>query len=807
MVPLNRRQSVDKALLQSEERMRALYNAVPVPIYIWQKTGDDFVLIDYNNAALTFTKAKVGDFVGQSASEMYRNMPEIIEEMSRCLDEKTVIQREMLYQLNSTDEVKHLAVQYVFVPPDLVLVHTEDITEREQAEKALQEAHDNLEVRVRERTAELRMANKKLRREIEERERAEEEYRKSEERYRELFNSIMEGIGLVDENEVIQYCNPAYAEIFEAASAEDMIGKNLMDYMPESQKDIVLSQTALRRTNVPSQYELEITTAKNNKKSIFVSISPRFDKQNKYVGAFGCIIDITDRKQAEEVLRESEERFRTVADFAYDWDYWIDPDGRYVYMSPSCERITGYCVEDFLGDPTLLESITHPDDRAILDEHPCHKSDKNESCVIEFRIITRGGRERWVEHMCRPVSSSDGRFLGRRVSNRDITERRRMEEEIAKMEKLKSLGVLAGGIAHDFNNIMTAILGNVSIAKLEVDSQSELYERLSDAEKAISRAQDLTSQFITFSKGGAPVKQEFSIAELVTESARFVLSGSNVRIEFSIPDDLPSVNIDRGQINQVISNLVINADQAMPGGGVIRISAENVSLREEDSIPLKAGNYVRISIKDEGVGIPEEHIRNIFDPYYTTKQKGSGLGLAVTYSIIRGHNGHINVESELGKGTRFHIYLPVSGKPCRKEKKIDELKPATGTGRVLIMDDDEAIRRMAGMALKNLGYDIGLARDGDEAIAMYLQARDSGQPFDVVFMDLTIPGGIGAKEAMAKLLKIDPGVKALVSSGYSTDPVVADYKDYGFKGTIPKPYNVRQLSRALHDVMLTPVVS
>jgi CheY-like chemotaxis protein len=303
---------------------------------------------------------------------------------------------------------------------------------------------------------------------------------------------------------------------------------------------------------------------------------------------------------------------------------------------------------------------------------------------------------------------------------------------------------------------------------------------------------------LTFAKGGIPVKETALIKDIIKESSLFVLRGSKSRCEFSIAEDLWPAEVDAGQISQVINNIMINANQAMPTGGIIQVTAENLIIDNGDGLPLKSGRYIRISIKDQGVGIAEKHLLKVFDPYFTTKQEGNGLGLATTYSIIKKHDGHITVESRLGVGTTFHIYLPASDKivPEKEEGRL-----ITGQGRILVMDDEAPLRKMVGKMLKILGYESEFAKDGAEAIRMFKEAKEAEKPYDAVILDLTIPGGMGGKEAINKFLEIDPEVKAIVSSGYSVDPVLANFQEYGFKGMMPKPFESLSLSKVLHEVL------
>jgi signal transduction histidine kinase/CheY-like chemotaxis protein len=383
---------------------------------------------------------------------------------------------------------------------------------------------------------------------------------------------------------------------------------------------------------------------------------------------------------------------------------------------------------------------------------------------------------------------------------RDVTISRKLKEESFRVQKLESLGLLAGGIAHDFNNILTGILGSIGLAKLSAAPEDKLFQKLQDAEKGAWRARDLTEQLLTFSRGGAPIKKTTSLGKILNEAVPFALRGSNVKYDLSIPENIMPVEVDEGQINQVIHNLVINADQAMPTGGILSVSAENVYISSEDGLPVSEGAYVVITVKDTGAGIPTEYLEKVFDPYFTTKQKGSGLGLAVSYSIIKGHHGFIRVESDLGRGTSFFIYLPGSDKELNLQSgsAIEEL-PCTG--KILIMDDEAMIRDVALEMLSIKGFEVHCARDGYEAIELYRQAMEQGCRFDAIIMDLTIPGSMGGKETVAELLKMDPTVKAIVSSGYSHDPIMSQYESHGFAGVVTKPYKIENLVNALATVI------
>jgi signal transduction histidine kinase/ActR/RegA family two-component response regulator len=385
------------------------------------------------------------------------------------------------------------------------------------------------------------------------------------------------------------------------------------------------------------------------------------------------------------------------------------------------------------------------------------------------------------------------------------------EDELIKANRLESVAVLAGGIAHDFNNMLTAILGNVSLAKMRAPQDDDLIKRLSNAEKATLRAQDLTRQLLTMTQDSKSVKQLASIREVVQEAIDFSLRGSNVRYELSMPTGLWPVEMDTGQISQVMHNLIINADHAMPEGGVIRVHARNI--RIDDPLPdlgpanlrtLSPGPYVNIVIRDQGIGIDAAHLRNIFAPYFTTKAHGNGLGLATAYVIVKKHQGIIYAESEVDVGTTFHLYLPAS--PARHVMAQSDIAPpiASSAGRILIMEDDETLHDVIGSILDMLGYKVVFTRDGHETLAIYQQARAAGSPFDAVILDLTIPGGMGGRQTLSELLVIDPQVKAIVVSGYATDPILVQCQRYGFCGGIAKPYRAQQLHQVLCEVIQAP---
>jgi PAS domain S-box-containing protein len=511
----------------------------------------------------------------------------------------------------------------------------------------------------------------------------------------------------------------------------------------------------------------------------------------------GMLIDITERKRTEEALRESEEQYRLIIENSRDIIFTLDADGKFLFVSPSLQENMGYEISELQNRP--FQSIIHPDHIRDCEENIRKNIEKGERTPgFEYRVKDKSGNWRWHTTSGAAARDTNGSFLYFVGIARDITERKRLEEELLKADKLESVGILAGGIAHDFNNILTSIVGNISLAMRHVKPGSRAFDLLSSSETASMKARELTGQLLTFAKGGAPAKETASISSLIKESPLFILRGSKSECEYSIAEDLWPVEADMGQISQVISNIVINADHAMPKGGIVQVKAENMVLEEEQGLPVKPGKYIRISIKDQGIGIAEKHLSKIFDPYFTTKKAGSGLGLATAYSIIKKHNGHISVDSRPGAGTTFDIYLPASDKAVPVKEEIALL---TGNGKILWMDDDRMLREMAGEMLEMLGYEAEFVENGAEAIEMYREALKDGKPYDAVILDLTIPGGMGGKETIKKLLELDHQLKAVVSSGYSDDPVMSNHRKYGFKCVMPKPFDLNTLGRVLNDVL------
>lgn len=508
-------------------------------------------------------------------------------------------------------------------------------------------------------------------------------------------------------------------------------------------------------------------------------------------------------REREERLSEEKERLAVTLRSIGDAVIVTDTEGRITLINKVAEKHTGWTMQEAAGKH-LTEVFTIVNEKTrVICPNPVERVLETGLIVglaNHTALIRKDGSEIIIEDSAAPIRDRTSTTSGVVLVFRDVTDKHKMEEELLKIEKLESVGLLAGGIAHDFNNLLTSIIGNISLAKLYLEPGNRAQERLTEAETATIRATNLTQQLLTFSKGGAPIKKVTAIADIIRESAGLTLAGTNISPEYSLSDGIWSVEVDPGQMSQVFNNLIINAVQAMPKGGTIRFDVSNVVLAENDVPPLHEGRYVMIAVRDNGIGIPKEHLPHIFDPYFTTKKKGSGLGLASVFSIVKRHDGHIAVESQPSAGTQFHIYLPASA-GAAVSSSTPEQGIFQGKGRVLIMDDEQMVRDISGEMLRSLGYEPFFAENGTKAIEMYQKALSAGEPFDAVIMDLTVPGGMGGGEAVGKLRAIDPDIRAIVSSGYSNDPVMAAYREYGFKAVMIKPYNLKNFSTVLREVV------
>lgn len=631
--------------------------------------------------------------------------------------------------------------------------------------------------------------------------RFEQALKETVERYRSVFENTGTATVILGNDLTVTMANMEFEKLSGYSKNEIENKMDWADFMGGEELERIHACHAERMENsckAPTEYEFRFVDKYGNTKDIFIKIGMIPGTRE----TIASLLDITPLRQAEKMFRDL---FMNAKIGLY-----IVQDGKFQMANPEFVKLTGYSQEELMGMDSL--SLVPPKRREAVRRNILAMLKGKRALPFEFKATSKDGREMWIMGTTTSIEyQGKHAILGNFI---EITEKRRLEEDLLRSQKIESLGVLAGGIAHDFNNLLMVIIGNISLAQTCLSDQEKASELLGRARKASMEAKELTQRFIVFSRGGTPMRSVGSISRLLDDSVTLALSGSSVGCEFSIPDGLWPVEFDAGQIREVIRSLVSNAVEAMPGSGLIKVSAENLTISEENQIAgfdIEEGRYVKFVIQDEGVGIHPENLPRIFDPYFSTKekgaQKGMGLGMATAYSIISNHEGYIRVKSSVGFGTTVTIYLPVADiefsmqdvRPGPKEE-LDEIPPA-GKARVLVMDDEELVREVTAQTLTLMGYDYELSRHGHEAIDLYKKAKESGKPFDLVILDLTVKGGMGGMGAIKRLIEIDRDVRAIVSSGYSNDPVLASYQEYGFCGAIAKPYEIDELRRTLSQAI------
>jgi len=680
-------------------------------------------------------------------------------------------------------------------------------------------------------------------RDISERRRARESLRLSEERYRLLVENAPLGIISIDTDGSVVDVNPKLLEILGSPSAEAARAINTLTFPPLVESGI--SADIKRCLSQPSQRISEYPYTANDNRRLFLRIHlvSRCDSAGAIVGVQGIVEDITETRATAEALRrakeeleervqertaalseanrkltqEIEERMeaqRMLADEKEQLDVTlrsiadgviaVDGGGKVVLMNGVAETLTGFSSREAAGKPLAEVFVTLNDAgetaAGVMTTAPHSSPAIERSKPVMLRA--RDGRERLISYSHAPIRGKGGGVRGAVLVFADITERHKLEEELFRTRRLESIGALAGGIAHDFNNILTGVITNLFVAKMQIDKTSEAYTLITETEKAAFKASSLTNQLLSFSNQGSPAKIVASMKELIEDSVGFFLSGSNVDYQLEMAEGLWKVEIDRGKIDQVLESVVRSAEARMPQGGTIAISAENIELGETSALPLAPGRYVKVSVQDEGGEMTQEDIERFFDPYFTRREGKGGLDLAAAYAIVKKHNGHISVSSGQGAGATVSIFLPrCEEKPAEHAGGGPRTSASDGRGKVLLMDDEEIVRTSGRALLQRLGYEVETCADGEQTLRLYSQAKNEGSPFDTVILDLTVAGGMGAKETMKRLLAIDPDAKGIVSSGYANDPVLSNYQDYGFRDVIAKPYKIEDLKDVIQSVI------
>jgi PAS domain S-box-containing protein len=761
------RQSVD-VLQKSEAKFRALFEQAGDYVLLLEVTEErDLVVADANIAALDIHGRTREEFLGTSVRDLDRGLS---EQQVHSLVDRVISGERLLFEtahVRKDGTVFPVEVSTSLVDtgedPPLVISVERDLTERRRADENLQE---------------------------------------NEAQKLAILNGITANIALVNEDLEILWANNAAAASV-SRSPEEMRGHKCYEFWANPERPCEGCPT-LRAFK--SQQSESATMRTPDGRIWQESGEPVFATDGRLLGVVEIANDITELKKAEEALRDSERLYRGAIEANGAVVLYQDcRTGAYEFISDGILDLTGYTAEEFSLDvwrsmvrekvPVGKLAGLTPDEAVGMARYDGHWQ-------FEVRIRIRGGEERWVANTAVYARDEHGQIHHSLGTLFDITERKRLEAELRRAHNLESLGTLAGGIAHDFNNVLTGVTGNLALLERMLGKGSEEYEIAAEAKASAERTRDLARQLMAFARGGAPVKAATSVEDLVRETTDLSLRGSNTKPYYLFAQGLWPVDIDRGQIAQVIQNLVLNADQAMPDGGALKISADNVEVAAGDPLPLRAGRYVVVTVEDEGIGMPEGVLERIFDPYYTTKEKGHGLGLSIVHRIITNHGGHIAVSSEPGVGTELVFHLPAAVKQV-VETVEEKGESVGGTGHILVMDDEETVRRTTGRMLTMLGYEAAFAADGHQALQAWRAAKEAGSPYDLVMMDLTIPGGMGGKEAVVKLHEIDPAARVIVASGYDSDPVLADPQAYGFEAGIRKPIDLDELAATLQGLLGT----
>ena len=626
--------------------------------------------------------------------------------------------------------------------------------------------------------------------------------KQSEKKYRELVEKAHTIILKMDVNGRITYFNE-YAESFFGFSEQELLGLSVVGtIVPETESNgRDLQEMIDNLTENPSLYISNINeNIRKNGERVWISWSNHelVDTEGACQGILSVGLDITDRKKMEEALRASEQRFRSFVENANDVVFALTASGTFSYVSPQWKESFGYELSDVIGKPFV--PFVHPDDVPACNAFLTRVLSTGEKQRgVEYRVLHKNGTWLWYTANGSRIVDQDGSvsFVG---IGRDITEQKLVQNELMKTQKLESISILAAGIAHNFNNVLTGVIGYISFARKHLNDYDKVAPLLEAAEKSSYRAASLARQLLTFAKGGVPFRMVASAEKLVQESMSLFLSGSSIK---GVVDNraTQTVNVDSQQINQAFNNIVLNSIHSMPHGGMLTAHIEDFRLEKDNIYLLKPGSYVKITFEDCGCGIEQEHLHKVFDPYFTTRANGTGLGLSTTHSIISKHDGHIDIVSEVNCGTTVTVLLPgIDSVPSDDPGEAKDIEKHPVGVPLLIMDDDEDIRNLAYRRMSELGYQVQTCGNGEEAVALYKNSWESGTTLPIAILDQLIPGGMGGDVAAKHILSIDPHARLIVSSGYSDDPVMTDYTNYGFCATLSKPYNFDALVQVIQRV-------
>jgi PAS domain S-box-containing protein len=787
-----------ETLRRSEQQFRTALKGIPIPTAFLQKNEQDFAVVDYNTAAEIFIKNKSEkNIVDNTARKIWKNRTDIIESLNRCFNKKTTVTHDISYRMLATGEDKYLTLLFAYVPPDMVVLQFIDVTKHKLAE---------------------------------------DELRESEQKYRQLIESARDIIYTVSLDATITSMNPAF-ESLSGWSSSECIGKPLPSLVHPDDWPLALEMGLLTlRGERPPIHEVRILSKSGEYVTGEFSITP-FIQKGSVAGILGIGRDITELRRAEEALqkahdelelrvkertaelsktnallkreiaqrnlaqealRESEKKYRFVVDNAND-AIFIVQDEVVKFPNPKTSDLTGYSAEEL--SKISVVNLIHPEDMEMVrDRHQRRLSGKKPPATYSFRIFNKAREEIWVL-LNTVLINWEGRpatlnFL------RDMTQQKKFEDQFQHIQRMQSLGTLAGGIAHDFNNLLMGIQGNVLLMILDRQPSHPHYERLKNIEQYVRDGAELTKQLLGFARGGKYEVKPTNLNEIVKKSCEmFRRTRKEISIHSKFQENTWTTEVDRVQIEQVLLNLYVNAWQAMPRGGELYLQTENLTLDKSYVKPFEVnpGRYVKISITDTGVGMDEATQQRMFEPFFTTKGmgRGTGLGLASVYGIVKNHGGFVKVYSKKGQGTTFNIYFPASGKKVVvvEEKRSEDI--LTGTGTALLVDDEDMIIDVGKQLMQKLGYETFIAGSGKEAIEIY---RMNKEEIDIVIVDMIMPGMSGG-ETYNKLKEINPDIKVLLSSGYSINGLATEILKRGCNGFIQKPFNMKDLSKKLREIL------
>jgi PAS domain S-box-containing protein len=773
-VDITDRIEMEDALRVSEKRLRDVIDSSPFGAHLFELQGDELVFTGYNRSAEEILRLNHSEWVGKTIQTAFPSSTDTeIRELYRSIARNGGNYHRDSVEYDDGNIHRVFDIHAFNTGPDKLCAFFMDVTERRRAEEQLAQVRAIMDGAFSNSTMGLMIFEVPGYRMLE----------------INAFGCETLGVGR-------EWIGHPLSELYQ-----------VVKLIPYDDRNVSFTESPVDRIAVKGEtYRGELMKLRRDdgaERWVMVNGAPIRDARGNIVAGVIGFPDITELREAETALAQEKETLSVTLRSIGDGVIATDTEGRVTMLNREAETMTGWDTPEACGKPlTEVFRIISERNRQPA-KNPVEivlRTGQIEGLANGTILIAKDGTERMIADSAAPIRDRDSNIRGIVLVFQDVTGKYLMEREIQKAQKLESVGVLAGGIAHDFNNILMAILGNLSMVKYLTTKNERVSQMLNDAEKACLRARGLTQQLLTFAKGGNPVREATALPNLIRESADFVLTGSNVTCEYAFEASLPLVSLDAGQVSQVIQNLVLNAKQAMPEGGRIEIDTITTELEPKNRYQLPEGQYLRITVRDYGTGIAPENLPRIFDPYYSTKDTGSGLGLSVSYSVIKKHDGIITVESEMGKGSVFTILIPVADAESRPlSENTDEF--ITGEGRILLMEDEPTVQAVASRMMERFGYQVILASDGIEALGMYQRAMNSESPFDLVILDLTIRGGMGGRETMERLLELDPKVKVIVSSGYSNDPIMANPGQYGFLGMIPKPYKMMDMSRVIHAVL------